>query len=467
MDLKTLLENDGYVVVLDTCVLLRVYGYSPEFSQFALACLREVSDHVVLPATVDLEYGRQHKKEFAKMERRVASAGDIVRSQVESARRKVLAACDQLVRLQYPEVDVLRGGLEDALDEALRTVEQFYADRPALDLTSRAWGGKDHLLGFVEGLRRNGQVLPAASQEDIYRWCDEGKARYGKKDPVPPGFKDAKNKDGVRKYSDLIIWKEVLHYAKDNRRNVVFVTDDMKADWWESDGSGGITFHSELVKEFGRTGQGVAGMTAQEFFENISSSYGVERTDIVEEALKMTDKDYCERIADEVLERISGDLHYDATRYIDESTAHIGTEGIDEYEVESHTLVDARRVGRSDDLATYQLTFEVGLSGTSYDYWGRDEDTREIVTSYGTEHEFAGRVVVEVEREASIFDDFEGDGGFDSAKLAGGDLYETSHRDLFEEQEGGEFGWCPKCGCALDFENDAGDGFCTRCSAEM
>ena len=51
--------------------------------------------------------------------------------------------------------------------------------------------------------------MPSPSQEDIYVWCEEGETRYKKE--VPPGFKDAKNKDGVRKYVWETMTKKVLH----------------------------------------------------------------------------------------------------------------------------------------------------------------------------------------------------------------------------------------------------------------
>lgn len=53
-----------------------------------------------------------------------------------------------------------------------------------------------------------------------------------------------------------------------------------------------------------------------------------------------------------------------------------------------------------------------------------------------------------------------------AASKQSGDLCEKDYRDLFEKRVAGEFGWCPKCGSALDSENDAGDVFCNHCSAE-
>lgn len=62
-----MLENDDYIIILDTNVLLNIYRYSPEFSEFALECLKAVKKFIYLPATVKMEYGKHYKGEFSKM----------------------------------------------------------------------------------------------------------------------------------------------------------------------------------------------------------------------------------------------------------------------------------------------------------------------------------------------------------------------------------------------------------------
>ncbi len=74
--------------------------------------------------------------------------------------------------------------------------------------------------------------------DEIYK---EGEQRY--KDERPPGYKDTskngfvmfEDKKIVRKYGDLIIWKEIINKAVDeNLEFIVMVTGDVKDDWWES-----------------------------------------------------------------------------------------------------------------------------------------------------------------------------------------------------------------------------------------
>lgn len=57
----------------------------------------------------------------------------------------------------------------------------------------------------------------------------EGMTRYA--NLIGPGFKDHESKKGVRQYGDLIIWKEILRYAKESKRDIIFITNDVKGDW--------------------------------------------------------------------------------------------------------------------------------------------------------------------------------------------------------------------------------------------
>ncbi len=460
MDIDKLLKNDNYVIILDTNVLLNVYRYSPDFSEFALECLRKVSSYIYLPATVRMEYEKHFHAEFSKMKRRIAEASKGTETQIELAKNKILRSCDGLERLHFPDIDELREVLSEKLNAVQQAFNDFFEDRSSLDLTQNFWEETDHLMELIQEIDNDNQILSAPSQKDIFDWCDKGEKRY--KENTSPGFKDAKNKDGVRKYSDLIIWMEILRFAKTKGKNIILVTDDVKADWWENV-DGKKHFHSKLLKEFSETGQNVVAMTSQTLYAEISQVYNVIQTDSVEIALQMTDDDYCKKIADNVFDKVEFDLMYDATYYINDET-NIGSEGIDEFEIIDHEFIKAERVDRNDDIITYEFTYSVTLEGTSYEYWGRDEDTKEIITSPGIDHVLEGDIMVRVDREADIFLDFEDDDNFETAEIIGGALEETRYSDRVEDP--GELGYCPDCGNPLNIENDGGNGFCIACALD-
>ena len=130
--------QDTHVIVLDTNVLLNIYRYSPEFSEFALECLRAVSDKIVIPATVRLEYLRHYRAEFARMEKRFSSIGNETEKQIASAKTRILNSCANLERLQYPDIDGLMSSLGDKMDAVKDILDGYFEDHITLELTQHS-----------------------------------------------------------------------------------------------------------------------------------------------------------------------------------------------------------------------------------------------------------------------------------------------------------------------------------------
>lgn len=83
-------------------------------------------------------------------------------------------------------------------------------------------------------LRRLNDVFEACTgkkydDKKLKEIFEEGEGRYQAK--VPPGYKDA-DKGGTRQYGDLILWKEMIDKAKVLKRPVIFISGDVKEDWW-------------------------------------------------------------------------------------------------------------------------------------------------------------------------------------------------------------------------------------------
>ena len=74
----------------------------------------------------------------------------------------------------------------------------------------------------------------------------EGENRYAAK--TPPGYKDAKKTEN--RFGDLLVWKEILNYAKSQEVDIIFVTHDQKEDWWNINSGKTIGPRIELRKEF-------------------------------------------------------------------------------------------------------------------------------------------------------------------------------------------------------------------------
>ncbi|NFL38782.1 PIN domain-containing protein [Clostridium botulinum] len=468
MDIKHLIENENYIVVCDTNVYLNIYRYSPEFSEFAMQCMQAVQTSIILPSTVRLEYLKHYRSEFGSIKKKVKTAGTETKNQIESSKRKVINTCDTLKSLHYPDIADLIDSLENKFSELETLLDRFFEDRNILGLISDSWGNVDLVFELVEQITKANQIMPPVTQENIYRICEEGEKRYKAKPPIPPGFKDAKNKDGIRKYSDLILWKEVIQYAKDSQKNIIFVTDDVKLDWWLQDNYE-RHFHPELIKEFNcETSQKIISYCSSDFFTELSKAYHIEQSDAFEIALRITDSDYFSRVNEQVFDKVLDKLSLSGEEYIETFSAHVGTEGFDELEITNHEFLSAEQVERDEDNIIYVFKYKVTAEATSFDYCGRDDDSKEIILSPGAFHQFEGTINVEVIREADFFLDFEYDDGFEIAKIIEGNLVETDYQIYLEEEEPveGAYTSCPDCGCQINFENDGGNGYCANCAAE-
>ena len=107
------------------------------------------------------------------------------------------------------------------------------------------------------------------------------------------------------------------------------------------------------------------------------------------------------------------------------------------------------------------------LSAISYDYYGRDDDTKEIITSPANKHTFEGIIQLQVTRIVDDFIDLLYDNSFYEVSIITGDLVQTDYISGIEEEyepfEQGE-NYCPKCGRPLTFNTDALNGFCIECT---
>jgi|GEM_PF-2620806 len=102
---------------------------------------------------------------------------------------------------------------------------------------------KDQLLSFFK-------VTPAYSYREIMEIVKEGEFRY--RHGIPPGYADEKEKTGIEKFGDLIIWKQSIDLARQLKKPVLLIIDDLKADWCVTDKKDKrklVSPRFELIKE--------------------------------------------------------------------------------------------------------------------------------------------------------------------------------------------------------------------------
>jgi hypothetical protein len=143
--------------------------------------------------------------------------------------------------------------------------------------------------------------------KELYK---EGDKRYETK--IPPGFADSK-KAHPEKYGDFIIWKQILEFAKNEEKSVIFVTNDEKEDWWLIKHGEKLQPHPKLKKEFNNfTGQEYHSYTLSQFLEYAEEYLKTPIDSSVIEEVKSTQKNHYINF----LNTISYDANYSDAKFL-------------------------------------------------------------------------------------------------------------------------------------------------------
>jgi hypothetical protein len=125
---------------------------------------------------------------------------------------------------------------------------------------------RDTLLERIASVFDTG-VGVKPTTEDLDVMFKEGEKRFEQK--IPPGYEDEKDKKDNRKYGDYVLWRQLMNHAAQDKRDLIFVTDDNKADWWlkDDDRKTSLAPRPELIQEFRDvTGQEILILNSERFY---------------------------------------------------------------------------------------------------------------------------------------------------------------------------------------------------------
>lgn len=220
--------------MFDANILLGLYRYSDSTRKDFLYMLDFIKQRCWLPHQAVKEYFGNRLSVIGHQEQ---SYVDIVKSisdietQFKNSKQHPFLSEKALVRL-CKEFEAVKAELESS--------RKSHVDR----ITN------DEILSSLEVIF-DGRVGDAFSEPDMKKIASEGEDRY--KRNIPPGFKDSKKEDPCdefRKFGDLILWKQMIEYAKFKKLGVIFVCDDRKEDWWMEFKGRTIGPRPELIEEF-------------------------------------------------------------------------------------------------------------------------------------------------------------------------------------------------------------------------
>jgi predicted nucleic acid-binding protein/uncharacterized protein YbdZ (MbtH family) len=226
------------IFVFDANILLNAYRYSEDAREKLLQAIETIGDRCFLPYQAALEFQRNRinalrdrKSKYAEASLFFEKLSDDV-AKMSSKDKKGASLRDDLEKAW--ELADLEPGLKRA-SEYLRECESKIL-RPSLS---------DAIRERIDALF-DSKIGTKPASEQAKKWHEEAAHRIEKK--IPPGYKDA-HKENLDSHGDVLVWLQAIEFVTGKSLPVVFVSDDLKEDWyWEQEGQK-IGPRIELVDE--------------------------------------------------------------------------------------------------------------------------------------------------------------------------------------------------------------------------
>ncbi|WP_439878084.1 PIN-like domain-containing protein [Pseudomonas prosekii] len=291
-DVSTVNYSDTWknaLFVFDTNVLLNLYRYQTNTREELITVLGQLSDRIWLPHHVALEFQRNRLHVIADQSKRFFEIQDVI----EKSKSSLSNDIDKLQlhkRHALINPDSLVSGFKELADKFLEELKKLQESQQ--QLTSI-----DPLKQKIEELFDGKVGTSFASQKEIDELFKTAENRY--KFKIPPGYEDSKKDkhsidefahQGIiykRKYGDYLVWRQILDHIKNSEiKQIIFITDDGKEDWWRKidlQGPKTIGPRPELIEEAYEVGAETFLMYKPEGFLTFAQKFL--RADISEETL--------------------------------------------------------------------------------------------------------------------------------------------------------------------------------------
>ena len=219
--------------VFDTNVLLNLYRYTAKTQDSLLQAIDELKERIWMP--------RHVAEEFMKNRYKIIAESSRLYELLKADARKFVDGCANRLNLKsQKDTEIIE--LSKFINEWINKLEK---NNPRImdPVNDRVL---DRLISVFDG-----KVGTGFTPEVIEQIEKEGKERYDKK--TPPGYMDQKEKrESSNQYGDLIIWKEILQFSKEDGKDIILIIDDQKEDWWNIINGKTVGPRVELRKEFYR-----------------------------------------------------------------------------------------------------------------------------------------------------------------------------------------------------------------------
>lgn len=207
--------------VFDTNTLLNMYRYSRETVEIYFKVLNKLKTkkQLWIPYQVGYEFYENRINVISEYEK----SYDEILSVLENAKSDIETKYKDHPFLNLKEINKK---VKQGLSGTETAIKKAKTEHPK-------WLENDEVLEKINILFKGniGKIYDKQKLDEIK--C-EGEKRYNQK--IPPGFKDSKKPEN-KKFGDLILWYQIIDKAKESKKPIIFISGDVKEDWWlEKDG---------------------------------------------------------------------------------------------------------------------------------------------------------------------------------------------------------------------------------------
>lgn len=236
-------------ISLDTNVLLNIYRYSKETSDKTLYLLNKIRDRLIFSYYVAFEFTKNRKKvesasieEYKKYQSKIESKYEEIINELKKISNNKLAKKDKLIESVIKNKEKVLQNFDSSIDKKMEVFKS---------------GLEKEICQLFEG-----KIIDKYSDIEFESIKAEGIRRQ--KNQIPPGYKDEEKGEN----GDYYIFKQLIDYSKNNDIDIIFVTDDVKEDMFQTI-RGIKSPRPELLNEFNKeTNHKLIIMTVQEFLNN-------------------------------------------------------------------------------------------------------------------------------------------------------------------------------------------------------
>ncbi len=223
------------VFAFDANMLLNIYRYTPKTQESFFLILEKLKGNIWIPHQAAAEFYKRREsvingqiKSFEEITSKIDLSYENLKNQLLVYKKHTSVNIEQVFK-----------SIEAGVKKAKKSLEVDKKNHPDLSIDDPL---RDKIVDLFDG--KVGNQFNEKKLDEIY-----SKAQQRFKVLKPPGYKDLKDKEFPDIYGDVVIWFQLMEYAKLEKKPLIFITDDRKDDWWQKEHGKTVSPRPELITE--------------------------------------------------------------------------------------------------------------------------------------------------------------------------------------------------------------------------